>query len=834
MSLMTSAVVTSMSATERSIRQRWDNRGVQERILTSDDPGAPRYVIHCGPPTMTGGTEAGCWPVIVDVIARFRGMCDATVRLVAPLDDGTAHGTQAQGARLGCLPANEHYDIGDPAYVDSVRWALAQLWDADLLYEAPHRLSWCATCAGAVDDDGVHDVQITATSATVRFPVGGDCALQHAGASLLVDVDAPWTVPATTAVRIDPDSAYVLAQAAGDDYPVVVARTAAAHVLGADVTIHREVPVAELLRARFLPPSAPSDPPTAAVDAPIIAVARHPMTARTSLAPVTPACSVDDWRIAADHELPIVDIIGVDGRLTDAAGRYAGSGIGDADRVVVADLDERGLVVSVGERPTTTASCLRCRHPVVHRAHPAWMVATAQLRDRLQAERAAVGGRSTHTSPSWAAGDDDWPVARPGVGGIGIPAWSTDRPQHHMSYVVEPTLVAAAMPFARFGFPGEPGSDTDVAHRTNANLAIDAGAPAGRWIDAVTTLSVLLWDAACHDTALCVAHEPVVADDALADPTLATLIDRHGVDAVRVAALTEPDMWRSTARRPLLAAAAASTLHDLRDACDQLVATADRCRWAPSDATGSPDIDARHVLDRWILAELADTVTVVGHRLEEHDTAEAGRRLRRFVDDVTTWYLPQRRPGDAGRSDPGNTAITTAHECLVTVAALLAPFAPMTSEAVYEALVRAGEPAAPDSVHLLRYPTADPAARNDAVRDAMAMARRVVALGHRARRDANIAANELLPRAVVTATAGIAAYWDALTPTLAAALSVKRIVATAPTDRMPDGVTPGEGWHTARDGEIVVAVAAPAAHPDRPAPGPTGAAAVPTSVVMTG
>ncbi|CAN5911800.1 N/A [soil metagenome] len=833
---MTRHLCTSPTAADDDVRRRWDERNVPARILTPDDPGAPPFVLHCGPPERAADND-DAWSVsahvTADVIARFHAMCGAAVTTVAPAthdvndcDDPTG---ATLGERLGCLPAGERYRPSDAWYTRSVRWALAQLWDAGLLYEAPHRSAWCPRCALLVDDVRDDAAQIEATSAIVRFPVVGDNVLARAGASLLVDVARPWTVPATTAVRIDRLTAYVLAQAVADDYPVVIARAAVPAVLGGGVTVHRDVPAAELLDVRYRPPSAVTDLDASTANAPVIGITGHDdvMDPSTGLAPVAPACAAGDWRIAADRGLPVVDVVDPDGRLTVAAGRYAGADLGDADQVIVDDLCARGLVVRVDHRTVTGDSCGRCDHAVVDRTRPAWLLATTRMAERLQTERAAVTGAPAAGQRAWATGDADWPVARPATTGVDLPLRrcdqcaqvSADRPGSGcrrcadgttaaMGYAVEPLVAAAAMPFARFGFPAEPGSDTDVAHGARADLLVDSGTLPGRWTDAVITMAVLLWNAAGHDTALCVPPHPVANDDG--DPStrvgVPALLDRYGVDAVRMAALTEPVRWGRAANRSALVTAAGATLDGLRSACEQFVVAANG--WTPDAGPQPYDGTARHVLDRWILAELSDTVARTRQHLAQRDLAGAARRVRRFIKHLTRWYLPQRRASlRDGPSSADDGATVTTHECLVTVAALLAPFAPCVSDALYEALVRADDPMAPDSVHLLRYPTPDPTAHDEDLRDAMTAARRIVALGHRARRDADIAAGQPLPHAVVTATSAIAPYWDALAPLLTSALAVTRIDRRRPGTATPDGPAATGPWHAVHDGELTVLMA---------------------------
>jgi isoleucyl-tRNA synthetase len=88
------------------------------------------------------------------------------------------------------------------------------------------------------------------------------------------------------------------------------------------------------------------------------------------------------------------------------------------------------------------------------------------------------------------------------------------------------------------------------------------------------------------------------------------------------------------------------------------------------------------------------------------------------------------------------------HECLVTVATLLAPFTPFVAEELWRNLA-AGRDGRPDSVHLADYPFADDRAIDAPLEDAMAGARAIVALGRTIRADTKTKVRQPLREAIV-------------------------------------------------------------------------------------
>jgi isoleucyl-tRNA synthetase len=112
----------------------------------------------------------------------------------------------------------------------------------------------------------------------------------------------------------------------------------------------------------------------------------------------------------------------------------------------------------------------------------------------------------------------------------------------------------------------------------------------------------------------------------------------------------------------------------------------------------APAVAERPELDRWVLSRLHATTATVTDGLEAFDAYSAGRAIDDFVGDLSNWYVrrSRRRFWDG---DPA--AFATLHECLVTVAQLLAPFTPFVADELYDNL-DGSEP----SVHLTDFPVA--------------------------------------------------------------------------------------------------------------------------------
>ncbi|HEV3462993.1 MAG TPA: DUF5915 domain-containing protein, partial [Actinomycetota bacterium] len=196
----------------------------------------------------------------------------------------------------------------------------------------------------------------------------------------------------------------------------------------------------------------------------------------------------------------------------------------------------------------------------------------------------------------------------------------------------------------------------------------------------------------------------------------------------------------------------------------------------PLTPGGAKSAPPRPPLDRWVLAELADTVEQVTRGLDDYDATRAARRLATFVDDLSNWYVRlSRRRFWRGTGSDADAAFRTLWTCLRTVALLLAPYAPFTAEELWQGLVVSVDPEAPDSVHLADWPEPDRAALDPELSAAMAEVRRLVGLGRQARTEARIKVRQPLARALIGVPDPVRAGVAGLLDLVAAELNVKEV-----------------------------------------------------------
>ena len=166
-------------------------------------------------------------------------------------------------------------------------------------------------------------------------------------------------------------------------------------------------------------------------------------------------------------------------------------------------------------------------------------------------------------------------------------------------------------------------------------------------------------------------------------------------------------------------------------------------KYARLDNAKKPEID------RWILSCLNTLVKGVEAELENYDPTRAGRLIDAFVnDDLSNWYVRLNRKRFWGKEmdDDKLSAYETLYTCLMTVAKLLAPFAPFYADQLYKDLGGAC-----DSVHLDRFPQADETLIDKDLEARMEMAQKITSMVLALRRKVNIKVRQPLQSVMIPA-----------------------------------------------------------------------------------
>ncbi|PIR98918.1 valine--tRNA ligase [Candidatus Collierbacteria bacterium CG10_big_fil_rev_8_21_14_0_10_44_9] len=149
----------------------------------------------------------------------------------------------------------------------------------------------------------------------------------------------------------------------------------------------------------------------------------------TGVVKMTPAHDKADYEVAKKLGLPIINGIEMNGRMSSAAGEYAGMKVKTAREAVVAKLQELGLIEKIDNNYLHSAMvCYKCGHDMEPMTVPNWYIKVEPLKGAVVK---AVKEKKTQFYPKkyekqlldWMGIMHDWPISRQVAWGIRIPAW---------------------------------------------------------------------------------------------------------------------------------------------------------------------------------------------------------------------------------------------------------------------------------------------------------------------------------------------------------------------------------------------------------------------------
>jgi isoleucyl-tRNA synthetase len=227
------------------------------------------------------------------------------------------------------------------------------------------------------------------------------------------------------------------------------------------------------------------------------------------------------------------------------------------------------------------------------------------------------------------------------------------------------------------------------------------------------------------------------------------MIGKFGSDAVRLYMMTNSEPWDNLKFDPEgVDEVRRKFFGTLYNTYSFFALYANVDGWTP-DYQGTPDVSERPEIDRWILSCLYTLIKGVEAELENYDPTRAGRLIDAFVnDDLSNWYVRLNRKRFWGKEMSANklSAYQTLYTCLMTVAKLLAPFAPFYADQLYKDL--GGKL---DSVHLDKFPVSDDSHINKDLEARMEMAQKITSMVLALRRKVNIKVRQPLQAIMIPA-----------------------------------------------------------------------------------
>jgi isoleucyl-tRNA synthetase len=164
-----------------------------------------------------------------------------------------------------------------------------------------------------------------------------------------------------------------------------------------------------------------------------------------------------------------------------------------------------------------------------------------------------------------------------------------------------------------------------------------------------------------------------------------------------------------------------------------------------ADVADGPDGSHLREIDRWLLARVARLTMDATAALDEWRVDRLVTRFEAYLDDLSNWYIRRNR---RRFYEFDEVAFRTLWVGIVQALRVLSPVMPFLTEHLWRNLVADPCPDAPDSIHLAGWPSL-PEATDDVLLAEMAVTRRIVEAGRRARSDAGLKLRQPLRRAIV-------------------------------------------------------------------------------------
>ena len=797
----------SFPALEKQIMALWKEEGTFQKSLELRKD-KPRFVFYEGPPTANGkpathhilarafkdlfpryktmkgffverkaGWDTHGLPVEIEVekklkisgkfeieneigIERFNELCRASVHEY--VSDWVAF-----SERMGFwLDYENAYWTLTPDYIQSVWWALSEMWKQGLVYKGFRVAPYCSRCATPLSSHelalGYRD-NVPDPSVFVRFRLK-----QDPRTAILAWTTTPWTLPGNVALAVDNDVDYIKVKD-GDGFLILA--EARLEVLNESPEVVERMKGRDLVGLDYQPLYPNSVPGEGraqyVVDADFVSTEEGTGVVHTSA-----LYGVDDLRLCQEKGIPFKHTVGLDGKFLPYVEKFAGLHVKEADPVILDDLRERGLLYRSETILHTYPECWRCSTPLIYYALDSWYVRTTERKTELIANNAATNWVPAHIKAGrmgdWLENNVDWAISRSRYWGTPLPFWVCEKcgeqkcvsssaelglkedQDLHRPYIDTVTLPcekcggvmkrvpevldtwfdSGSMPFAQRGYPRQ--GTKEFEESFPADFIAEAMDQTRGWFYSLLAISTLLFKQNAYRNVICLG---LVVDPKgkkasksrgnVLDPNY--LFDTFGTDAVRWYFYTSTQVGENYRTGDAA----------LRETVQQFFIPLWNCysffvTYARLDgfdpAQAAVPVGDRHVLDRWLLSKVSALRDAVSGGLDAYDANEPARRINRFVDDLSNWYIRRsRRRFWKSQSDTDKAAAyQTLYETLRTVCQLMAPFAPFSSDAMYRNLSNG------ESVHLSDFPEASP--YHDAQVEAdMARARQAVEAGLAAR-----------------------------------------------------------------------------------------------------
>ncbi len=553
----------------------------------------------------------------------------------------------------------EAFTMDEPR-AKAVYHAFKILWERGLIYRGERLVNWCVRCGTALSDIEVEREERKGALYHIHYKnVDGNDGV-------IVATTRPITMFGDTAVAVNPKD---------DRWKHMVGKTVLIPL------IDRPIPVIEDSYVEF--------------------------ELGTGALKVTPAHDQNDWELGERHKLHAIKAIGPDGKLTEAAGPYAGLSREKAQDQVVADLEAKGYLRKKEDHKSAVQTCYRCSSVIEPLLSLQWFVKQTEL---AKAPLKALDAGEFKIYPKnwekpyrdWLVNIKDWCVSRQIWWGHRIPVWYKDTEKPKVSLespgagwtqdpdVLDTWFSSALWPLAVFGWPEK---SKDLAYYYPTSTLVTGYEILYLWVARMQMMGlafegkVPFADAVIHGIVRDKSGKKMSKSlGNVIDPLL--MMDKYGTDALRFALMVQAHPGKDIAFDEQTVVSARNFVNKLWNSTRFVLMNLPEAPPANGYKLETLSHCCLETADAWILSRYQATLAKASASLDVYDPAAAAEALYVFLwDEFCAWYIELakgRLLGIDGESKENARAILV--QVLTGSLKALHPVMPFVTEEIYAAI----------------------------------------------------------------------------------------------------------------------------------------------------
>ncbi len=713
-------------------------------------------------------------------------------------------------------------------YIESVWWSLKQAWEKKLLYKGHKVVPYCPRCGTALS---AHEIaqgykEVEDPSIFVKFKLKNDEGY------FLAWTTTPWTLLSNVALAVHPDELYIKVRFHGEIL-ILAEERAGVLLKGEQYEILDGFKGEELKNIEYEPLFDYAKPEKKAWY--IVLADFVTMEDGTGIVHIAPAFGEDDYNIGRKYDLPVIQLVKLDGTFPPEVPLWEGKFVKDADPEIIEHLKERNLLEGVQHYTHDYPFCWRCDSPLLYYAMESWFIGMKQVQQNLIDNNNNINWYPGHLQQG-RFGDfindvKDWSLSRERYWGTPLPIWTcTDKKcknQICIGSVEELKKLSENFPedydlhkplvdnlkincpecnslmkrekevidcwydsgsafFAQWHYPFE--NQKEFKENFPVDFISEALDQTRGWFYSLLAISTFLFEKQSYKNVLTLG---LILDENnqkmskskrnYVDPDI--VLNNEGADAMRWYLMTSTAPWNSTR---FFEKAVKETLRKfiltLWNSYNFFTTYASIDEFNPDKDI--VEFKKRSHLDQWIISRFNQTLKELKKHITNFETHKAARKLENFViEDFSNWYLrrSRKRLWVEEKTEDKMAAYSTMYEIFLNLTKTLAPFIPFITEEIYQNLKTENTK---ESVHLNDYPKIQEKQIQKNLEEGMIQIRKLVETGRALRSKIGIKVRYPLSEAILVCDKKTQTQIENLLDLLNEEINVKKITFQQDTENL--------------------------------------------------